>query len=382
MKKFFNQWLKKILSPILAVVMLAVSFPAVSAYASCNNEYIVLEATVKSNLKEDCYAKSKTVDTVYPGDLVFAVCAKSNKYDNLWYQVMHADSEKGDASEAYAYSGDYVLHQCDFQSLQIGNNGTLDYCRCGQVRIAEKGITAQNSAAAVLGQEGILSPEDIEAILAAVAAARGYLAAAGAGASAAMQALANPYLLVPVVVSGVTVMIVMLCDGLTVSIDHVRENYKDSDNSNLKDGKYYCALVLPDEKEVLFMSIPGTEMGIDEAAGFMTIVAQFSNAYKIERKGMREFYGNVYTKNFTDAERLMKKLVESGKFTFGGDKGAGTSMSVDKWKVPGADYYRHYHLYYNDGCFSNLFTHNDAFTGKVSGSHIFWGSPVGIRNTA
>ena len=382
MKKFFNQWLNGILSLVLAVAVLAVSFPTVTAHASSNDEYIVLEATAQSNLKEDYYAKSKTVATVYPGDLVFAVCAKTNKYDNLWYQVLHANSEKGDVSEAYGYSGDFVIHQCKFQSFEVGENGTVDYCRCGQVRIQEEGISTQNSAAAVLGQEGILSPEDVEAILAAVAAARGYIAAAGAGASAAMQALANPYLLVPVVVSGMTIMIVMLCDGLTVSIDHIRENYKDGDNSNLDDGKYYCALVLPDEKEVLFMSIPGTEMGIDEAASFMTMVAQFSNAYKIERKGMREFYGNVYTKNFTDAERLMKRLVESGKFTYGGDKGPGTSMSVDKWRVPGAEYYRHYHLYYVEGCFSDLFTHNDAFTGKVPGSHIFWGSPVGVRSAA
>ena len=63
-----------------------------------------------------------------------------------------------------------------------------------------------------------------------------------------MQALANPYMLVPVVISGVPILIVMLC--------------KNGDNSNLEEGKYYCVLVLPDEKEVLFMSIPGAEMSI------------------------------------------------------------------------------------------------------------------------
>ena len=382
MKKHFNRWLNRLLSIILTMALIIVSFPAINVHASSNDEYIVLEAIAQSNLKEDCYANSKTVDTVYPGDFVFAISAKTNKYDNLWYQVMLADPEKKDVSEVHAYSGDFILHQCDFQSFEVEENSTLEYCRCGQVRIVEEGLSTQNSAAVALGQEGILSPEDVEAILAAVAAARGYLAAAGASASAAMQALANPYLLVPVVVSGVTILIVMRCDGLSVSIDHVRENYKDSDNSNLEDGKYYCALVLPDAKEVLFMSIPGTEMDLNEAAIFMTMVAQFSGAYRVERKGMRELYGNVYTKNFTDAEKLMKKLVKSGKFTYGGDKGPGSMMSVDKWKVPGAEYYRHYHLYYVDGCFSRLFTHNDAFTGKVPGSHIFWGSPVGIRSAA
>lgn len=381
MKNTINCITKKILSLILVVALLISSNPVMTAQAATDDEYVVLEVKSQTNLKRDSYADSNTICTAYPGELLLAVDAVTNRYDNVWYQLVVSDPDAGNVSKAFAYSGDVVLHECEFDAFSTDEGEvTVTYCRCGKIQIQEEGISSQNSVA--LNPTGMLSPEDTEAILSAVAAAKAYVKVAGVSASKAISALTSPILLVPIIVSGFVVTVVAACDGKTVTIEHVKSNYKKYSDSDMKDGNYYCALVLPDTKIVMFMSIPGTEMDIDAAAAFMTTVAGFSNDYMLGSKGNRELFGNIYTPNFTDAERLCKKLVKAGLFEYGGDKGVGTALSVDKNKIPGTELYRHYHLHYTAGFFSSLFTQNHKFVSKVPGSHIFWGAPVGIRQAS
>lgn len=379
MKKVIYRVATKALAVILAFALIFGSVPVVNAQAAATDDYIVLEVKSQTNLKRDCYAKSETVCSMYPGELLYAVSAETNSYDNLWYRVLVAEegSETGEVSEVYCYSGDVGVHECDFDVFET-ENATLHYCRCGQIQIKESGLSAQSDTLA-LNPTGILTPEEEMFLLGLVGTVKGYIAAAGHYISAAV-----PYLLVPVLVAGSVITIAMLCDGKTVRIDHVKENYKDYSEYDMEAGKYYCCLVLPDTKNLLFMYIPGTEMDIEGAAAFMTLVAQFNDAYQLGSKkyANREYYGNVYTLNFPDAERLCKKLVNTGLFTYGGDGGVGSKLSVDKRKIPGAEYYRHYHLHYAAGFSNSLMTHDDAFMGKVPSSHIFWGAPVGIRNAA
>lgn len=369
--------MRSIVSCILIIAMLIGMCPAASA---AETEYTIMEVrSEKTYLKADCYSKSKTYETAYKGDLVYAVDETVNEHGNRWHRVLRADGDAGEVSYAYVYGGDVRPHECEFSEFS-DNSVILYYCRCGQMQVIEgSSDTYQIGYAEALNPTGILNPEDMEAVLDAVAAARGFIKTAGSQASKAVKAMTNPYIWVPVVISAGVIWIVLACDGVRVTIDHVKENYKPFSDTDMENGKYYCALVLPNTSEVLFMDLPGTEMDIKEAAAFMTLVGGFSNAFRIQKHGgERQLFGNVYTPNFSDAERLCELLVTTGVFDYWNDSGTAKRISVNKNKIPGVEYYRHFHLRYCGSpvpLIGSMMTHPLPHS-KVAGSHIFCGSPV------
>ena len=246
-----------------------------------------------------------------------------------------------------------------------GSNVSIKYCRCGYFESNRQGVISTSSSALALPNNGyVLSPEEIAVALAALKAALGSVS------STVGAALLNPYVAIPLVVSGIAVWAYLNCNTETAELIDVKKMTSDYRPSELKNGRFYYSGIFHGDGFSTVLILYNEGMSKEEAKKYMKAVALAKHPLEEMANMHKVTLGSVYTPHPQDAKNFCDDLVKTKYFRYGGDACPDEDIGYNKRLVDNIMYYVHFHLYfdpYKTGM-SHMYT-------KVAGSHVFFGPP-------
>lgn len=212
---------------------------------------------------------------------------------------------------------------------------------------------------------------DLEALNQAVNALGTTIAAGGA---AVVSTLASPYV-VAIVVGGVLLYAIISIHGTTLELTDVKRAGTDYRLDEIEKGKFYHTALIDNNDAHSVLIIYEHEMNMSEAFNYVKGLIKGFLPCSVKINNQEVTLGNIYTLNQTDAEKLCKKVQQSGLAKYGGDNGPDGLIGGDTtYKGDNISYYYHYHLYY-----WKQSSYRYGSYSKLDNLHIFFGSPYIIR---
>ena len=245
-------------------------------------------------------------------------------------------------------------HTHTLRTVSGSSNVQIRYCRCGYFESRKQGVVQQSSVA--LNNGYIVSPEEIAIALAALKAA------------VAEAASLVPYVIIPVVVSGVAWYAYVNCSSTTGELVDVKEMSAEYKPEELKNGKFYYTAVYREKEKTTVMILYNDGISLDEAKKYMRRVATCKSILATEIGSSTVALSSLYTPRWDSAEKLCEQLARSGNFRYGGDSYPDKNFGCNTQKLEdNVLYYRHFHLYFD--------RYGLGQYKKVANCHIFFDVP-------
>lgn len=139
--------MKKLLSIILAAVMLIGTIPVVSSAA-----YSYVEVTRdNAPIRRGCYESSSVAARVSKGTVLEVTGSCHNIYLNKWYRLSY------NGQTCYIYSGNVKTHSHAYTPLYF-NGVTYNICNCGSITVSASSTAKKNEGVKVASSAALAIP--------------------------------------------------------------------------------------------------------------------------------------------------------------------------------------------------------------------------------
>lgn len=338
--------MKRIISMLLAMVLIFNMAPPVYAAEMTDNDYIEIISDT-AVLREGPGQKYDTVVTLEKGDCLMTSGRKTSKAGNVFFICDYA------GETCYLFEKHAVTHNHYFDIITEG----VAVCKCGEYVLDTNADTIQidsvaATAGTLLGTEAVLAAQKLAALGGSIAS----------GLSAAF-----PYIAV-VTVGGMLLWMGVSTAGTQVRdvrriecLDDVKKLMDMADDLET----YFAAALVPGNVPALL--IVSESMNLNEATNYLgKIVSNPLNALQASVTG--ESMINIWTFTDTTAERLCDKFVKKYRnYSYGNSQQVLGASEHDHTYRPYKIYFDHYHIFENKGPFSLT---------KVRNIHILFGRPL------
>ena len=323
--------MKKCISFLLILALMLTMIPPVSAFAAEETtEFITIEVSVDTTVREKASQDAKVLSKVKQGGYLISTGSVTNRWGNVWFRVV--DPTTGE--EGFIYSGKVHEHQCDYRD--VDGCDALEFCSCGNIRKVASGMMHTN-AYALPAQ--VLDPDVVAAICASGAAI-------GSAATAVF-----PYVVVVVAFGALVYMSVKVADN-SVTIDKVSTDWRRLDADFKPDeGLYYNGMV----KDGFFYIDVSQPMDVNEAIDVVEYSIMKNKLFAFSNKPI---YWFVYT--LTDLSAMC--LVDEFISTHYGYTSNFVEDAHDKGNL--FSQFKHYHI-----------TETFDWVGSHLGGHILFDAP-------
>ncbi len=338
--------MKRIISLLLAVVLVLNYVPAASAATPMSSDEYIEVTSATAPLREGPGKTYDEIVTLEQGDCLMVTGFTENKHGHIWFEVEYA------GVRCYIYSEHAEeFHKHNYNVVSDG----LSVCKCGMYTIDSTSPILQTgvaTAGTLLGAEAV--------------AAAGQLSAAG-GTIATGFTAAFPYVAV-VVVGGLLIYMAVSKSGTQVrnitkveSIADVQDLVGSSNNGNT----YFAAAFSFGKHPALLIASKG--MDLNEATDYLGKIA--SNPFRATIAGLS---GKSMFNIWTFSENLAKKLCVNftslnQQYSYADSKKNYGAYEHDHTYKDYKIYFEHYHIFRKTGAFSMT---------KDRKIHILFGNPL------